>query len=91
MKTLKIAISGKVQGVYFRANVLGKANELGIFGYVKNLGNGDVELVVQGVEEQVAKLFRFIRANPGASKVEKIRIEKMKDCKESFSSFEILN
>ena len=89
MKTLRLTIKGKVQGVFFRSNVSGKATELGIGGYVRNLGNGDVEMVVQGVEEQLAKLYRYIRSNPGASSIEKIESEKAKDIKEQFSSFEI--
>ncbi|HLD86563.1 MAG TPA: acylphosphatase [Candidatus Nanoarchaeia archaeon] len=89
MKTLKLTIKGKVQGVFFRANVQGKALELGVHGYARNLPTGEVEIVVQGIEEQIAKLYRFIRANPGDSTVESIETEKLKDYPEKFSSFEI--
>ena len=48
MKCISLIVSGKVQGVFFRANLKNKATELGLKGYAKNLPNGDAEVVAQG-------------------------------------------
>ena len=47
MKCAHLIVSGRVQGVFFRANVRNKAAELGLKGYAKNLENDDVEVVVE--------------------------------------------
>ncbi len=87
MNCAHLIISGKVQGVFFRANVRNKAVELGLKGYAKNLENGDVEVAAEGNEEKINELIDFIKKNPGHSKVENIKIlEKMP---ENFKKFEI--
>jgi acylphosphatase len=45
--------SGRVQGVGFRYAAQGVASQFAVAGYVRNLANGDVELVAEGVGEQV--------------------------------------
>lgn len=62
-------ISGRVQGVFFRANVSAFCVSLGITGFVKNLPDGRVEVDAYGVKAKLDKLLIFIRNNPGASKV----------------------
>jgi acylphosphatase len=50
-------IHGHVQGVFFRAYVVEKANNLGLTGYVRNLPTGqDVEVKAEGKKEQPEKL-----------------------------------
>ena len=87
MKSLNIIISGKVQGVFFRANVKSKANELGISGYAKNLENRDVEIIAEGDESKIKELIDFIKKGPGMARIDKL------DTKETaiknFKSFEI--
>lgn len=87
MKTVLFTVSGKVQGVFFRASVRKKAIELGLTGYAKNLENGDVEVVAQGAEEKVETLKQFIHSNPGASRIEKL-LEKNIE-RELYSVFKI--
>ena len=55
MKTVKIFISGRVQGVFFRAFIQEHAQNLGLAGYVKNLEDGRVETVLEGYENDVNK------------------------------------
>jgi len=87
MKCAHLTISGKVQGVFFRANVRDKALELGLKGYVKNLENGIVEVAAEGNEDKINELIDFIKNNPGHSIVENIEISiKMP---ENFKKFEI--
>ena len=74
MKSLCIIVSGKVQGVFFRDSTRRKADELELAGYVKNLSNGTVEVVVQGTENKINELIKFIKNNPGHSKVSDVKI-----------------
>jgi len=87
MKCIHLIVSGKVQGVFFRDSTRIKANELGLTGYVRNLSNGNVEVVAQGNEEKINELMEFIKNNPGHSKVDEVKI-KTKELK-NFSGFEI--
>ena len=68
-------ISGKVQGVFFRANSRKKAEELGLKGYAKNIDNGSVEVVVQGKDDKIKLLVEFLKASPGYSNVDSIKIK----------------
>lgn len=53
MKQVKLTVSGKVQGVFFRHYTRQQALKLGLRGYIKYLVNGDVEIVAQGNPPQV--------------------------------------
>jgi acylphosphatase len=62
MNTYKFTVFGKVQGVWYRKYVLQVADSLGFVGYVKNLPNGNVEVVVNlelqtELESFVSKLY----------------------------------
>jgi acylphosphatase len=61
MKTYQIYYEGKVQGVGFRATLLGLARGFDIAGEVKNLPDGRVELLVQGDLEEVEAFLTAIR------------------------------
>ena len=50
----KITIKGYVQGVFFRKFIFDNAISLGLKGYVKNLDNGGVEVVVSGNENDIS-------------------------------------
>ncbi len=50
---LYVLISGRVQGVWFRANTKNKADELGLSGWVKNTIDGKVEAVFEGDEKNI--------------------------------------
>ena len=87
MKCIHLIVSGRVQGVFFRANVKNKAIELNLNGYAKNLENGNVEVVAEGDENKINELIEFIKQGPGIAKVENIKI-KHKEL-ENFVGFEI--
>jgi acylphosphatase len=53
---------GRVQGVFFRAFVKRLADSMRIRGYVRNLGNGDVEIVASGNQEMIAEFLEAIKA-----------------------------
>ena len=89
MKCVHLIISGKVQGVFFRANTRQKASDLGLKGYAKNLKDKTVEVVAQGEEKNIDELVIYIKQGPGIAKVNDIKItHKMP---KNFKGFEIIH
>ena len=64
MKALRINVSGRVQGVCFRANARDEARRIGVTGWVRNLSDGTVEVFVQGPEEKVNRLLVLVLSGP---------------------------
>ena len=73
---LYVLISGRVQGVWFRANTKNKADELGLSGWVKNTIDGKVEAVFEGDEKNIFKMIEWCSKGPSKAKVSKIEIIK---------------
>ncbi len=88
MKSLRAIVSGRVQGVWFRARTRDKAIELGVVGFVRNLHDGSVEIVAQGEDEPVDALMDWARLGPPLSEVAEVRIREMAGDAE-FRSFEV--
>jgi acylphosphatase len=57
-------VSGKVQGVFFRAKTMQEAIRLGVTGWVRNLPDGRVEAVFEGEKEAVDAAVEFCRKGP---------------------------
>ena len=76
MIDLKINVSGKVQGVWFRAKTKEKADELGVFGFVQNEDDGSVYIEVSGETGKVFKLVQWLQNGSELSKVERVCIKK---------------
>lgn len=57
MKTYQLIVSGRVQGVNYRNFVLDMALALDYYGYVQNLANGDVEILVNAQFEEELEFF----------------------------------
>ena len=74
IKNLRVTVSGKVQGVFFRASVKKVADTLGVHGWVRNENNGSVSLEAEGVEEMVYKLIDYCHHGPDTAVVEKVSI-----------------
>lgn len=70
--TKHLIISGKVQGVAFRAWMAGKAKEHGVLGWVRNKGDGTVEATLHGQKEKVEKLVREAYEGPQMAAVANI-------------------
>jgi len=61
-----------VQGVWFRDSTRREAERLGISGYVKNLPNGDVEVLASGTDAALAELTHWLHDGPPLSKVSEV-------------------
>jgi len=68
-------VSGKVQGVFFRASTRQKAVELGCAGYAKNLADGRVEVLAMGEPSAIAQLIDWLRIGPPAARVTEVEVE----------------
>ncbi len=88
MKRIKAIVSGRVQGVWFRAHTRDKARELGVRGYVRNLRSGDVELVAQGDDDAVETLLEWARIGPPTAAVSDVRVSEVENG-ENFDNFEV--
>jgi acylphosphatase len=75
MKRVHLFISGRVQGVFFRAFTEAKATSLHLAGWVKNLPDGRVEAVFEGEKSRVDKMVAWCYQGPPASKVEKVEVK----------------
>ncbi len=69
MEARRVLVSGRVQGVGFRAFVARRARELGVSGFVRNLDDGRVEAVCAGEAAQVQALTEACRAGPPHARV----------------------
>ena len=68
-------VTGRVQGVYFRATTRDRAREVGVDGWVKNLADGRVEAVFEGAEEDVETLVEFCHEGSPSASVEDVAVE----------------
>jgi acylphosphatase len=73
-KIVRVQVSGRVQGVGFRAFVQRHAESRGIAGWVRNRGNGDVEAVFAGTESAVTALCEACRRGPSPAFVERLDV-----------------
>ena len=71
--TLHAVVHGYVQGVFFRQFVLGKAQDLGLKGYVCNLPDGrSVEVVAEGEREILEEFLRHLGQGPPDAAVQRV-------------------
>ena len=72
MKCIKCKVSGRVQGVFFRASTAQQAQRLGLSGYAHNLPDGRVEVLACGSADQVAQLCDWLWQGPPAASVSQV-------------------
>ncbi len=76
VKRAVIHVTGIVQGVGFRPFVYRVAKSLSLNGYVLNLGDAGVEIVVEGTEEKISKMITTIKTNlPSISRIDSLDID----------------
>jgi acylphosphatase len=68
-------VSGRVQGVYFRASTAAQAARLGVTGHARNLEDGRVEVLAYGGEAAVAALCEWLWEGSPAARVEEVAVE----------------
>lgn len=74
---IKCYVSGKVQGVWYRANTQKQAEKLGLTGWAKNLSDGRVEVMACGDKIKLEKLYQWMQAGPDLAQVEDVTYEEV--------------
>ena len=69
-----VYVSGKVQGVYFRATTRDTARKLDVDGWVKNLSDGRVEAVFEGPESAVEAMVEFCHEGSSGARVDSVDV-----------------
>ncbi len=67
-----IHIYGKVQGVFYRANAMRTAYELGVMGWVKNEDDGSVVVAAEGSKDKLEKLVKWCKQGPSFANVQQV-------------------
>ena len=71
----RFLVSGKVQGVFFRASAAREAGRLGLSGHAKNLPDGSVEVIATGTDGNIEELAHWLAAGPPMARVDSVRAE----------------
>ena len=87
MKHVSIKISGRVQGVYFRASTKDKADELGLKGFVRNERDGSVYIEAEGETAILNQFVEWCHQGPSRAIVEKVVV--LDGTLKNFSRFDI--
>lgn len=75
MKHLTIRVSGKVQGVFFRASTKEQADFFGVKGFVRNEVNGDVYIEAEGEEVRLQEFLKWCGQGPSRARVDNVNVE----------------
>ncbi len=89
MKRFHVHISGRVQGVFFRANTCKQARSLGLTGWVRNLPDGRVEAVFEGDNGAAEAMRDWCRTGTPPARVELLEAEEESPTGE-FTDFRIV-
>jgi acylphosphatase len=77
MRRVKAIVTGRVQGVAYRASTCAEARRLGLVGWVKNRSDGGVELEAEGPDDTIAALLAWCEQGPPAARVERVAVEEL--------------
>jgi acylphosphatase len=88
-KSVRLYISGRVQGVFYRAFVKENAEKIGVKGFVRNLDDGRVEIFIEGNPEDVRKMMALVKKGPKNCEVK--NIEEKEERFQDFKQFKVLH
>ena len=87
-KSITIYVSGKVQGVFFRASAKEEAESLGLFGTVRNMSDGRVCLEVEGDPGLLEMMISWCKRGSRMARVENVDVQESE--LKGFTSFDII-
>ena len=88
MKTIRLTIKGKVQGVFYRATAKDVADLTGVKGWVKNLPDKNVEITATASEEALQKFINWSKQGPPKARVDEVIVEELE--LQEFNGFRII-
>ena len=74
-RRVHVIVSGRVQGVFYRATCIERARDLRLGGWVRNLGDGRVETAFEGPAAEVDAMVAWCREGPPRARVDAITVE----------------
>jgi acylphosphatase len=74
-KRVRVIVNGRVQGVGFRAYVQAMAAKIGVSGWVRNVGDHQVEAVAEGTSDQIDRFIAIMQTGPRAARVDECNVE----------------
>lgn len=74
-RAVRYIVSGRVQGVFFRASTRDQARSLGLHGWVRNLPDGRVEVVASGDDAALSSLAAWLWQGPPSARVDAVAVE----------------
>ncbi len=86
---VRLFVTGRVQGVFFRQSLKAKSIQNDIFGWVKNLQDGRVECLLEGNAKNISVLVKWANNGPANAIVENIEVHNEKFDNE-FTKFDVL-
>ncbi|MDH3764321.1 MAG: acylphosphatase [Nitrosopumilus sp.] len=86
---VRLFVTGKVQGVFFRQSLKVMAKKNNVFGWVRNLEDGRVEAILEGDGEKISRLIEWAHGGPANARVEDVEIHN-ENFVEEFSKFDVL-
>jgi acylphosphatase len=72
LECARFVVSGKVQGVFFRASARDEAQRLNLSGHAKNLDDGSVEVIACGDVANIDALERWLQKGPASARVDRV-------------------
>ncbi len=75
MKRVRVVVSGRVQGVFFRWTCASLARGRGLGGFVRNLPDGRVEAAFEGADDDVDAMVAWCRVGPEHARVDGVAVE----------------
>ena len=88
MKTVRLIIKGRVQGVFYRATAKDVADLIGVKGWVKNLPDDNVEILATAAEDVLQKFIAWCKQGPPKAKVDEVVVEELS--LQEFKGFKIV-
>jgi len=86
---VRLLVSGKVQGVFFRQALKVVAKKNNVLGWVRNLKDGRVEAILEGDNKSINSIIEWTRIGPANSRVDDIEVSN-EEFKNEFSTFNVL-
>jgi acylphosphatase len=74
VKRTRVVVSGRVQGVFFRATCARLAREARLGGYVRNRADGSVEAAFEGADDAVDGMVEWCRTGPELARVDEVEV-----------------
>ena len=88
MAALRLVITGRVQGVGFRAWTRREARRRGLRGWVRNRSDGSVEALLQGEAAAVARVVDWARRGPPSARVDELHENELEPLEGEYARFE---